>query len=211
MSTRPATIVGSANGMSMITSITRWPGNRSRTSTQAMSVPTAAFTTVTSSEAPTVRRIVDSASALVMSSQKVPTPSWNELTTIAAIGSSTMRLSHSTPTPSPRPAAGVRPPLVAPRAHREIAVGAGAGPWSVMVTRWLPVAPELRDETLLLVEELVVHGLPAAEVVDRGERRDRRERARRIVGTLDVLDRARAAVDRAETLGAQDVLAVGAL
>src|SRR5687768_12720329 len=120
--------------MSMTTSITRWPGNRSRTSTQAISVPTTAFTTVTSSDAPTVSRIVDSASVLVTLAQNVPAPSENESTTIAEIGSSTIRLSQSTPTPRPRPAPGVSPPLDAPRAHRDLAVGAGDGLWSVAVT-----------------------------------------------------------------------------
>ena len=49
-STRPATIVGSANGMSMSTSRTRLPKNRSRTSTQAISVPITTLTSVTASE-----------------------------------------------------------------------------------------------------------------------------------------------------------------
>ncbi|CPU65183.1 Uncharacterised protein [Mycobacteroides abscessus] len=48
-STRPATIVGSANGMSMSTSRSRLPGNRSRTRTHATSVPMTTLTAVTAS------------------------------------------------------------------------------------------------------------------------------------------------------------------
>ena len=43
-------MVGSANGMSMMTSSTRLPQNRSRTSTQAMIVPMTTLTTVTRSD-----------------------------------------------------------------------------------------------------------------------------------------------------------------
>ncbi len=55
-STRPATIVGSANGMSITNSITRLPGNRSRTSTQAIRVPITALMTVTINELRIVSR-----------------------------------------------------------------------------------------------------------------------------------------------------------
>src|SRR3954452_18566565 len=115
--------------MSMITSITRLPGNWSRTSTQAISVPKIAFSRVTSSAAPTVSRSVLSASLEVTLVQNVENPSWNEVTTIAAIGSSTISESQSTPTPSPRPDVDVSRPEATLRG-RLLGTGAlpGAGP-----------------------------------------------------------------------------------
>ena len=53
-STRPATIVGIANGTSMITLRIDLPQNRSRTSTQAMIVPITMLITVTIAAAMTV-------------------------------------------------------------------------------------------------------------------------------------------------------------
>ena len=69
-STRPATIVGSANGMSISTSSARLPKNRSRTSTQAISVPMTTLTTVTRNAVPTVSRIAAAVCSLVTVSQK---------------------------------------------------------------------------------------------------------------------------------------------
>ena len=47
---RPATIVGSANGRSMIALTMLLPGSESRTSTQAISVPVTALIATTISE-----------------------------------------------------------------------------------------------------------------------------------------------------------------
>ena len=52
----PATIVGSANGRSMIALTTRLPRKSSRTSTQAISVPMTALIAVTTSEMSSVNR-----------------------------------------------------------------------------------------------------------------------------------------------------------
>ena len=67
--TRPATIVGSANGTSMMSSSSRLPGNQSRTSTQATSVPIIALIAQTSSELPIVNR---SAAAARGAGDRVP-------------------------------------------------------------------------------------------------------------------------------------------
>ena len=68
-STNPATIVGSANGMSINTSSTRLPTKSSRTSTQAIRVPITTLITVTSRAAPTVRRIAANVCSLVIARQ----------------------------------------------------------------------------------------------------------------------------------------------
>ena len=53
--TRPATIVGSANGTSMMTLRIALPGNRSRTSTHAITVPITMLISVTLAAWTTVR------------------------------------------------------------------------------------------------------------------------------------------------------------
>ena len=64
-STMPATIVGRANGMSITTSRTCLPRNRSRTSTQAIVVPITMFTSVTRNAWVTVKRSAAAVCSLV--------------------------------------------------------------------------------------------------------------------------------------------------
>jgi hypothetical protein len=64
-----ATIVGSANGRSITASTTPLPGNRSRTSTQAIAVPASAFTAAQRTAAPSVSSRAETASGRVASSQ----------------------------------------------------------------------------------------------------------------------------------------------
>ena len=97
--TRLATIVGSANGRSMIALTNALPGNSSRTSTQAMSVPKTTLIRATTSETHTVIVSASIAASSVMASQKPLQPLSNDCTVIAASGSSTMTLSHSQATP----------------------------------------------------------------------------------------------------------------
>src|SRR6185295_19886613 len=207
-STRPATIVGSAKGMSMTTSSTRLPQNRSRTSTQAMTVPITMLSRVTSTDCTTVSSTADRVWGLVMVSQKPASPSERAVVTTRPSGISTSRLNHSTATPRPSAVGPESEPV--PPARRLRVVRAG----TVEVVMSRPPAPgnggsrllarfplDLRDEAVVLVEELGVRLRPAAEVaVDRQQLlRRRREGVARVVRALDVdLD---AVVERAEALG----------
>ena len=102
-STRPATMVGSANGMSMTTSSTRLPGKWSRTSTQAIVVPITTLTPVTSTAWPTVSSSAARVWALVRASQYADQPPAEAWTSTAVSGMSTSRLNQSSATPSPSP------------------------------------------------------------------------------------------------------------
>ena len=88
-STSPATIVGSANGRSISALTMRLPGNSSRTSTQAISVPKIALIATTIAETTSVSLIAASASGLVTSRQKAPAPPLPDFASSAATGSST--------------------------------------------------------------------------------------------------------------------------
>ncbi len=200
-------MVGSANGMSITTSRMRLPQKRSRTSTQAMTVPITMFTRVTRKACSTVSATAASVWGVVIVSMKPEMPPDRAVVTTSASGISTRRLNHSTATPRPRVVGPDRdrvPPV------RRLRTGP-AGTVEVVMMR--PPAPgnagsrllarfllDLRDETVVLVEELRVRLRPAAEVVvDRQQLLGRRrERVARVVGALDVdLD---AVVERAEAL-----------
>jgi hypothetical protein len=88
----PATIVGSAKGRSITASTAPLPGNRSRTSTHAITVPATALTAAQSTAAPSVSFSAATASGLVTSCQKVSSPCDRELHTSAASGSRTTML-----------------------------------------------------------------------------------------------------------------------
>lgn len=117
--TRPATIVGSANGMSIKTSSAARPAKWSRTSTQAINVPMITFTRVTTSAVPTVSRSAAATASLVIVSKKPLTPSSVDEATTVANGSRTTMLSHSTAIPRPTPEARPsRAPVGVARAPR---------------------------------------------------------------------------------------------
>ena len=124
-------MVGSANGMSMRTSRSRWPLNWSRTSTQAMRVPITTFTAVTMSAWPTVSRIAAAVCSFVMVFQNAVQPPWLAVTTTAVSGISTSRLNQIMATPRPRPDAL---PRVVTRADRRRGAGRLA-PTTAAVTR----------------------------------------------------------------------------
>ena len=86
----------------MTRSIRRLPGNRSRTSTQAMIVPITMLTAVTPSELSTVSLRALNVCLLVSASVKVPHPFSPAVATTAQSGISTRRLNHSIMTPRPR-------------------------------------------------------------------------------------------------------------
>ena len=73
-STRPATIVGSANGRSMSVLMTPSPGKLSRTSTQAISVPKTALMTTSTMATPIVSFSAATASGVVIAVQKLSQP-----------------------------------------------------------------------------------------------------------------------------------------
>src|SRR5215475_4128910 len=102
-STRPATIVGSANGRSISVSTMDCPGNLSRVSTQAMTVPMTTLMAATSSEARTVSLSAAHESGVVTARQKTSGPPRVPRQTTAASGTRTIRLRYSTAVPRPRP------------------------------------------------------------------------------------------------------------
>ena len=104
----------------MSTSRARLPKKRSRTSTQAISVPMTMLTSVTRNAVPTVSRMAAAVCALVTASQKCAHPPSHAVTTTAASGISTSRLNHSIATPRPRPETRVsrRPSRAARRTQR---------------------------------------------------------------------------------------------
>src|SRR5262249_45513114 len=80
-----------------------FPGNVSRTSTQAMSVPITRLISATIRDAPTVSCSAAQASGVRTACQNAPGPSAPERHTTAASGMNTTRLRNSTAVPSPRP------------------------------------------------------------------------------------------------------------
>ena len=88
----PATIVGSANGRSIRALTKRFPGNSSRTSTHAMSVPNTTLITTTISEAISVSFSAATACGVVTASQKLSRPFSNDFDTTAARGIRAMML-----------------------------------------------------------------------------------------------------------------------
>ncbi len=91
-SVRPATIVGNANGRSMIAFTTVFPRKSSRTSTHAVIVPRTAFSIETATDAPSVSFSAATASGLETASRKDCVPSLVASHMSAASGSPTMTI-----------------------------------------------------------------------------------------------------------------------
>jgi hypothetical protein len=102
-STRPATIVGKANGRSMSPSTSRLPGKSSRTRTQAVRVPITRLINATPNEAATVSFSAAQASGVRTACQKAPGPCPAERHTTNASGMSTTRLRYTVAAPRPSP------------------------------------------------------------------------------------------------------------
>src|SRR4051794_16445088 len=175
----PATIVGSANGRSITALMTALPRKRSRTSTQATSVPATALIAATRIDTISVSFSAATACGAVTASQKAPSPPPSERATTAASGIRTITLSHSVATPS---ASAPDPPGAAEESARRRAAGSdrpalraslGSGDSRGLLDRG--------DRPLVRVEELVVDLRPAAEVADREEALRRRELRRVLV------------------------------
>src|SRR5881396_1087046 len=158
----PATTVGSANGRSIRALMKRLPGNWSRTSTQAISVPKTALIAATRSADSTVSFSAATDCLLETVSQKCAMPPSVDFATTAASGSSTMMLSQAVAIPRPR--APGRPIAAAARRRGSEAVRASAG--SGDSCRLF----DLGDRAVLRVEEVLHHLVPAAELLDREER-----------------------------------------
>src|SRR4051794_34516251 len=163
----PATTVGSANGRSISALITRLPGNSSRTSTQATSVPNTALIAATTTAAISVSFSALTDCLLETVSQKCPMPPSVDFATTAASGRSTIRLSQTVATPRPR--APGRPAAAAARRRGSERVRASLGSGDPCVLF------DLRDRALLGIEEVGHDLVPAPEVVDREQRLGLRE------------------------------------
>src|SRR5215211_1584415 len=149
----------------MTPSTRRLPRKSSRTSTQAIAVPTIAFTSAAAADMISVSLRAETAWAPVAASQNELQPSWKASDVSAASGSRTMTESHSRTTPPPRAPPVLRPPrrAAARRGSRSAAVSAIGGDAELLL--------DVGDDGALGVEELLVDLVPAAEVVDREETR----------------------------------------
>ena len=150
-SVRPATIVGSANGRSMIALTTLWPQKRSRTRIQATIVPMTALIRQTASETTSVSFSAATACGSVTASQKPVCPAFPACQTSAASGRRTIRLRYAVTneTPSHGPGHGT-------------AAGRGRLSARELSSAALP-ALDLRHDPVARVEELLVDLRPAAE------------------------------------------------
>src|SRR4051794_4416162 len=151
----PATMVGSAKGRSISELTTPLPGNSSRTSTQAISVPATALTVTTINEAINVSSSAETACGLDTAFQNPSSPLSVERAATAASGMSAITLRYAMTTPRPSAAPG---PRRTARRGRDRAGLAASG---------LPLALEdLRDLALVGIEQVVVDLRPAAELAD---------------------------------------------
>src|SRR6478736_2556354 len=181
----PTTIVGSANGRSMIVLMNPLPRKSSRTSTQAVSVPRTALNPAISSAVHRLSSSADSAWRLVTDDQNPPSPASVDRATNAASGIRTMTLSHSVA--SPRPSAPDPPVAARGRRRTRPAVRASLGsgdPRGLL---------DLGHRALVRVEELGVDLVPSAEVAD-GEQPGRRRELRGVLLEHRLVDRAVAPV-----------------
>src|SRR4029079_8110116 len=131
--------------------------------TQAMTVPITMFTSVTSTDSATVSLTAARVCELVIVSRKPDSPSDRAVVTTSASGISTSRLNHSTATPSPSADVPVNAPGRATR-RRVAPPGTEAG-MTVKVLLLARFLLDLRDDAVVLVEELRVGAGPATEVV----------------------------------------------
>ena len=191
------------------------PGNRSRTSTQAMIVPITMLTAVTTSELTTVSLRALAVCSFCSASRKVPQPFSPAVATTAQSGISTRRLNQIIMMPRPRPAPLVR---LCREADRRTRVGRPPATLAVAVdmVRLLPglgldLGQDPQRVPALTVAEVLPVGVgPACEVTVDGEQvRRRRVRVARLVGTVDLEV---ADVDERAVAGLRvQLLALGAL
>src|SRR5215217_8957716 len=151
----PATMVGRAKGRSMRALTTRWPGNRSRTRTQAMTVPMTTLPAATRAATAKLRRRAARAWGWVAASQKAAQPSRLERHTTAVSGRTTIRLRYRVTVPR---SSAVPPRTSSPTRRLAVALAANRHPDRAL---------DAGHDAGLLVEELLVHIGPTAQVLDR--------------------------------------------
>src|SRR5215217_5155296 len=150
----PATMVGRAKGRSMRALTTRWPGNRSRTRTQAMTVPMTTLPAATRAATAKLRRSAARAWGWVAASQKAAQPSRLERHTTAVSGRTTIRLRYRVTVPR----SSAAPPRTRSPTRRRVT--------ALAANRHAHLALDPGHDAALLVEEPLVHLGPAARVLD---------------------------------------------
>src|SRR5439155_11697681 len=158
----PATIVGRAKGRSMAALTRAWPRKSSRTSTQAIRVPTTALIPATTRETTRVSLSAEDASAAEIESQKESSPPLLEPQTIAAMGSKTIRLRYAVTRPKPS---------ARPDGARSI----GSGRAAALASGASDLLLDPGHDPGLRVEEPLLHLVPAAEEGDVEQPRPRGE------------------------------------
>src|SRR5437870_4528550 len=167
---RPATIVGSANGRSMIAFTIPIPRKRSRTSTHAISIPVTALIATTITEMTIVSLSAANASGLETARQKPASPSSSDCAATAASGSSTMTLRYAIASPRPRAAPS-------PRSPRRRGDGRASAELPRR-SRHSQLALDPGHDAGLRIEELLADDRPAAELLDREQTARLRELVR---------------------------------
>src|SRR5215218_2648052 len=183
----PATIVGRAKGRSMRALTTRLPGNWSRTSTQAMTVPMTTLPAATSRDTVRVRRSAARAWGWVAACQKAPQPSRVERQRTAVRGRTTTRLRYRVTVPR----SSAAPPRTSSPIRRRVT--------TLVANRDADLLLDVGHDPGLLVEKLLVHIGPATQVGDGEQPRRRGE----VGGRRDLL------VDRPIALLDEDLLSLG--
>src|SRR5581483_1475182 len=153
--TRPATIVGSANGRSITAFTSDLPRNRSRTSTHAINVPKTALTSATTAAITSVSFSAATPSGLETASQKPEAPSSRDAHTSAAIGSATI---------------SERKPVTKPRERADEALslaGTATETAALAASRTTDLLLDPDHQAGLQVEPALVCRAPAAEVLVR--------------------------------------------
>src|SRR5215212_5405340 len=159
----PATIVGRAKGRSMRALTTRLPGNWSRTSTHAISVPMTTLTVATISATAKVRRSAARAWGWVAACQKAPQPSRVERQRTAVRGRTTIRLRYRVTIPR----SSAAPPRTSSPIRRRVT--------ALAANRDADLLLDVGHDSGLLVEELLGHFRPTAQVLDGEQARRLRE------------------------------------
>src|SRR5512132_4042356 len=142
-------MVGRANGRSISEFTTLFPGNWSRTSTQAISVPNSTLIRTTIRDAISVSLSDATACGVVTAFQKLSRPFSNDLETTAASGIRATMLRYQMTSPRLRAAPGMGTALGATG-------GAATVAWLAGLSALPLVLEDLRHDALLGVEEVRV-------------------------------------------------------
>src|SRR6187551_219285 len=195
MITSPATIVGSANGRSMIAFTTLFPRNSSRTRTHAMTVPNTAVVSTASVEITSVSFRAATACGEETTSQNPDQPLPVDFEITAAIGSTTTTSRNVVTKPTCRGRV-----LVAVSPRRAVGAGRRGAPVTVLASGDSERLLDALHDAPLRVEPLLVDRTPAAEQLARDLRLSRADR--KLAAGL----RERLLVDRAVAVLGEDLL-----